>query len=363
MRANSTRIVPHPITTGAEQVMAKNAVHLTVPTETALIEAGDRTVLAAMPYRHGRVVIASFGERFQPEPGRPGWRLAIDSTPGRTTATAPDKCPYEDGPGLDMPLLRNVVAWLDEPHASGKIGQARQPFVDAHRAGLLDQFRVKPCAQLAAAMDDLIASVPEGDWKEEALWVAGESCLQQFHLPRKTGSPFYGWVVSEPRHVESRYFQRLVEQFPEQPAADWLSGDWPTANTVNYWMPDDRLRRVLPQTGRRSSTRFSKSTLPRAVTLGPGAVCGLARSCSRTAISVPPQSTITRWPMHAQRCREIVGLAPSERMLRSGGEDRGSSPLREAGAVRAGHLLVDFLGVRGSAAHADVRSGVDGHNS
>ncbi len=243
VRANSTRIVPHPITTGAEQVMAKNAVHLTVPTETALIEAGDRTVLAAMPYRHGRVVIASFGQWFQPGPGRPGWRLAIDSTPGRTTATAPDKCPYEDGPGLHMPLLRNVVAWLDEPHASGKIGQARQPFVNAHRAGLLDQFRVKPRAELAAAMDDLIASVPEGDWKEEALWVAGESCLQQFYLPRKTGSPFYGWVVSEPRHVESRYFQRLVEQFPNSP----LRG-------LAQWRLADCKYRQLLDAGRSSST-------------------------------------------------------------------------------------------------------------
>ena len=78
--------------------------------------------------------------------GRPGWKLVITSTPYRTTATEPDKCPYEDGPGLHMPLLRNVVAWLDEPHASGKIGQARQPFVNAPRTGLLDQFRVKPRA-------------------------------------------------------------------------------------------------------------------------------------------------------------------------------------------------------------------------
>jgi len=142
-----------------------------------------------------------------------------------------------------MPLLRNVVAWLDEPHASGKIAQARQPFVDAHRAGLLDQFRVKPRAELAAAMDDLIASVPEGDWKEEALWVAGESCLQQFYLPRKTGNPFYGWVVSEPRHVESRYFQRLVEQFPNSP----LRG-------LAQWRLADCKYRQLLDAGRSSST-------------------------------------------------------------------------------------------------------------
>lgn len=38
----------------------------------------------------------------------------------------------------------------------------------------------------------------------------------------------------------------LSSSFRTARCADWRSGDWPTANTVNYWMPDDRLRRVRP---------------------------------------------------------------------------------------------------------------------
>ncbi len=216
VRATSTRIVPHPITQGIEQAMAKNAVHLTVPPEATLIEAADRTVLAAMPYRHGRVVIASFGQWFQPGPGGPEWKMVRRPRHWSIDLPAED-LPIETGPGLHVPLLRNVMSWLDEPHAGKELGRLRQPFLDAHRRGLLDQFRIEPRAELTAAMDNLIASVPEGDRKEEALWTAGESCLQQFYLSRKKGNPYYGWVRSEQRHIESRYFQRLVEQFPNSP--------------------------------------------------------------------------------------------------------------------------------------------------
>jgi hypothetical protein len=227
VRATSTRIVPHPITQGAEHVTAKNAVHLTVPPEAALIQAADRTVLAAMPYRHGRVVIASFGQWFQPGPGGPKWRLVRTSNHW-TIDLPPADLPIETGPRLHLPLLRRVMSWLDEPHVGEELGRLRQPFIDAHRRGLLDQFRIEPRAELTTAMDDLIANVPGGDWKEEALWVAGESCLQQFYFPRRKGSPSYGWAVGEPRHNESRYFQQLIEQFPNSPLrpfAQWRLAD------------------------------------------------------------------------------------------------------------------------------------------
>ena len=227
VRATSTRIVPHPITTGVEQVMAKNAVPLTVPSEATLVQAGDQTVLAALPYRHGRVVLASFGQWFQPGPGGPEWRFVRT---GRhwTAERPPEELPVETGLGLHLPLLRNVISWLDEPHAGGELDRRRQAVLDAHRAGLLDQFRVKPRAELATAMDDLIASAPAGTWKEEALWVAGESHLQAFYFPTGRGHPTYAWPVDAPRHTESRYFQQLVEQFPDSPLrpfAQWRLAD------------------------------------------------------------------------------------------------------------------------------------------
>ncbi len=192
-----------------------------------MIQAGDQTVLAAMPYRFGRVVVASFGQWFQPGPGGPNWKLSVGSA--HWTRELPrDKLPIETGPGLHLPLLRNVISWLDEPHAQGTIASLRQPFVNAHRAGLLDQFCIKPRAELARAMDALIAEVPAGTWKEEALWAAGESHLQLFYFPRNKGQPAYGWPIDEPRHTESRYYRQLVEQFPDsslRPYAQWRLAD------------------------------------------------------------------------------------------------------------------------------------------
>jgi len=226
VRATSTHLAPHPITKGVEHVTANNAVSLTVPPMAALVQAGDQTVLAAMPYRFGRVVVASFGQWFQPGPGGPNWKLAIGSA--HWTRELPrDKLPIETGPGLQLPLLRNVISWLDEPHAQGTIASLRQPFVNAHRAGLLDQFCIKPRAELARAMDALIAQVPAGTWKEEALWAAGESHLQLFYFPRNKGQPAYGWPIDEPRHTESRYYRQLVE-FPDsslRPYAQWRLAD------------------------------------------------------------------------------------------------------------------------------------------
>ena len=136
----------------------------------------------------------------------------------------------------------------------------------------------------------------------------------------QAGNPFYGWVVPNRGTSNRGISSGLSSSFRTARCADWLSGDWPTANTVSYWMPDDRLRRFLPQTGRRLSTLFSELNTPQGSHAWAWSRLQVGGSCSRTAISVPPQSTITGGRAHSQRRGEIVGLAPSERMLRSGGE-------------------------------------------
>jgi len=270
--------------------MANSAVHLTTPPDAALIEAGDRTVLAATPYRHGRVVLASFGQWFHPEPGRPTWKLTRRGGHW-TRQIPPDQRPVESGRGLHIPLLRNVMAWLDEPHNRGELAQLRQPFVDAHRAGLLDQFRVKPRAELAGAMEDLIGSVPDGMWKEEALWVAGESLLQLFYFQKSRHHPGYGWPTGRPPQPEPRYFQQLVAEFPDstlRPFARWRLADC----RRNCCVRNGRFQMIQRHIGGLQSKHFSKSTLRKAAMPGLGLNCASVRYSSGTVISAPHCHTI-----------------------------------------------------------------------
>ncbi len=110
VRAHSTEITAHPITQALDKAMAKNAVNLEVPEKTALIRAGDRTVLAAIPYRQGRVVVSSFAQWFHPDPDYTGM---------------PHKdSPVERGDEWHFSLLRNVVSWLAEPGHDGQTSAA-----------------------------------------------------------------------------------------------------------------------------------------------------------------------------------------------------------------------------------------------
>lgn len=228
IRANSTKLMPHPITDGIKQVMAKNTVHLSVPPDFALVKSGDKTVLAALPYREGRLVVCSFGQWFQPEPGRPAWLLKRRSRHW-TRNIPPAQRPVESGQGLHLPLLRNVVAWLDEPHGNGRPSGNRQLLETALRTSLLVQFQVQPRDELVPAMDRLVTDVSDGFWKEEALWIAGEACLQLYYFPAgNRESAFYGWKSGEPSGAEPRYYQELIDRFPDSPLtpmARWRLAD------------------------------------------------------------------------------------------------------------------------------------------
>lgn len=248
-RAASTKIKPHPITRGIKQVMAKNAGPLAVPQESALIQSGDKTILAALPYRTGRMVVCSFGQWFQPQPGRPAWLLNRRSQHW-TRSLPPAERPVESGPALQMPLLRNVVAWLDEPLGKGGNSPNRRMLESALRTSLLVQFQVQPRDELAAEMDRLVGGVSGGDWKEEALWIAGEACLQlNYFAPVKT-SAFYGWTRGEPSAAEPRFYQELIDQFPDsalEPYAQWRLADCRRRVYLDFAASPSRMQSILDQ--------------------------------------------------------------------------------------------------------------------
>jgi TolB-like protein len=217
-RAESTRIVPHPITHGVANAMAKNPVNLKVPAAAALIQAGDRTVLAAMPYGQGRIVVASLGQWFLPNPN-----MTVDQYhwDGRhwTSQLAREKLPLEAGDGLQLPLLKNVIAWLAEPHRDGKPSAPRSQIVDAQFAALKAQFGVAPFQTETDAMQRLIADSEPGSWTEESLWAAGEGSLQLvFRSSGASSDANMYWPRNAPFPAPGpHYYERLVEQFPESP--------------------------------------------------------------------------------------------------------------------------------------------------
>ncbi len=221
---NATPAVEHPITRGIKGVMAKCAVNLKAPAEASLIRAGDQTVLAAMPYRHGRVVVASLGQWFVPYSKLPDVGKPRSTSLARTVPW--EKLPLATGKNLHLPLLKNVVAWLTVPHGNGNHGPSqRELFEKAHLVSLRAQFQAVPIEALTTAMDKLIETAEPGIWKEEALWAAGEaslaplSYLNSGHLGREP--PYH--LKEYPRFPApaAECYRRLIREFPDSPLAPY----------------------------------------------------------------------------------------------------------------------------------------------
>lgn len=218
VRAHSTEVVPHPITNGIAKAMAKCAVNLHVPDGAALIHCGDRTVLGAMPYGAGRVVIASFGQWYFPHVRALLLPLSREAQPLRSVPRL--QRPLESGEGLQHPLLKNVLAWLLDPlEQDEELIERRRPFVAVNRLSLETRFGLADEAALLEAMERLVADAEPGRWKETALWTAGEAFLQGIY--REEGKDWARdlpkYRDDGPREPRSQYFQRLVEQFPDSP--------------------------------------------------------------------------------------------------------------------------------------------------
>ena len=238
VRAGSTRIAPHPITGGIRKAMAKNAVGLHVPADAALIEAGDKIVLAAMPYRHGRVVIASFGQWFLPDPTvlRPPWTAHI-LREHWTYRLPTDNLPIETGDGLQLPLLSNVVTWLaEEPRRDDDFDRQRKRLRDACQVALKVRARALPWESLSPAMDRLVSNSVAGVWREEALWVAGESFQHLCLFARGGKNPLYGVPRDELLYASPKYYEQIIKGFPESalvPYAQWRLGECERRKQIN----------------------------------------------------------------------------------------------------------------------------------
>ncbi|MEX2288225.1 MAG: CsgG/HfaB family protein [Planctomycetaceae bacterium] len=228
LRSKSTKINPHPITNGIDAATAKCSVALTVPAEAALIQSGDRTVLAAMPYRNGKVVIASFGQWYLPD--SQAAKAALPVVYIHWTAQLPvDELPIEQGTGLELPLLNNVVHWLLEPNRdTPEFAKNRKAFQDAWYESLKCQFLATPRDHMLAAMNRLISETDPGLWREEALWAAGEASQYLYYdtngVEEWEAAEYNLWLDHPVPFMESSHYQRLLSEFadsPLQPYAAW----------------------------------------------------------------------------------------------------------------------------------------------
>jgi tetratricopeptide (TPR) repeat protein len=240
IEAPSTRIVTHPITSGIARITARNAVHIQGPPEATLIESDEKVVLAAMPYRFGRVVVASLGQWYLPDTSilPEDWRdLALGGRKENIHLS-----PVEFDSRLEKPLLQNVLGWLTERQSRGAEHERWQKLRrDAEMTAWKAQARVEPASmrlipwkEMGPAFDRLISSAPDVIAREESLWLAGEAFQQMgfFHdgnTGGETRRPLtynsYGYnITPDPLLSEPRYYRELVQQFPDSPLrpyADW----------------------------------------------------------------------------------------------------------------------------------------------
>lgn len=221
--AESSRIVPHAITAGIEKVGAKQAIGLKARSEAVLIAAGDRTILAATPYRMGRVVVASFGQWLVPDTSimsRFRWNGLNATHWSRNTPQAEWPFEFER---LEHPLLHNVVRWLSEPQAdSAGVTRWKRELTSAHLTARIVQSRALPWSSMRPAFEALINGAPDDVTREESLFAAGEACHQWIYT--STGihlnHPSYGKTsgnTSAILEADPKFHQTLVQQFPGSP--------------------------------------------------------------------------------------------------------------------------------------------------
>jgi formylglycine-generating enzyme required for sulfatase activity/TolB-like protein/tetratricopeptide (TPR) repeat protein len=256
IEAHSTRIVPHPITTGIARVTARNAIHIDAPPGSALIEADDKVVLAAAPYRFGRVVVAAFGQWYLPDTSilPRSWR---ELAPGGRKENI-HQAPIEFDARLETPLLRNVLTWLTEPrHHEAAHDRWRQIWREAQMTARKAQAHVVPAKRrlipwnkMAPAFERLISAAPDAIAREESLWLAGEAFQQMgfFYYDSSGVKPRpplaysnYGYDVrNDPLLSEPRYYRELLRQFPDSPLrpyAEWRLAECERRNNYVSGLP------------------------------------------------------------------------------------------------------------------------------
>ena len=234
LEAASTKIKPHPITEGIAETTARNAIHIRAPADASLIESHDKVVLAAVPYRFGRVVVASFGQWYLPDTSilPENWQ---NLAPGGRKENI-HLSPIEFGTRLQTPLLMNVVRWLTESRPRDTQYEPwRQSWREAQMTAWKAQAHVEPASQrlipwaeMKPILERVVSEAFDDTSREESLWLAGEAFQQMgFYHYGPTGAeprPHLSWTAygydplkDTPLLPEPEYYQRLIQQFPESP--------------------------------------------------------------------------------------------------------------------------------------------------
>jgi hypothetical protein len=258
----------HPIGRGlaVQEILAKDAVPLDAPPGTAVAGSDEQKLLVAVPYREGRGVVAAMGQWFLPDVsdlGQEWWQRC----PSLVTKAAIDESPIETGENAQLPLLKNVIAWLAEPVAGRPEGQ-RLPdaFLTAHQVALEVLYRVRHRDELPAALAALVAAAGAGALREEALWAAGEALkpLQWFDARDEMR---YGWPTElGPPTLDTQYFDALVKSYPLSelaPYARWERAEFGRLNRMYTqgrwnWTPE-----VFRTYAAGSIAEFAKIDAPR----------------------------------------------------------------------------------------------------
>jgi WD40 repeat protein/tetratricopeptide (TPR) repeat protein len=219
--APATRIdSEHPITRRIPALTARHAVGLECSDEVSLVESNGMTILAALPYRNGRVVVSSFGQWLLPDPTIFGktWERNINY---RHASIRPvSSMPLQSFSGTHAQLIQQSIDWLTESRPeSNAIAERRAEFEPAWRSAREYEAQAVNREQMSDAMKRLVDNTSD-EWKEEALWLAGEAHLRMMHFDQRyplLRAPYGYQAGGEMPLPKAEYFNRLVEQFPNSP--------------------------------------------------------------------------------------------------------------------------------------------------
>jgi WD40 repeat protein/tetratricopeptide (TPR) repeat protein len=213
----------HPITRGIPAAAAMHAVELECSEAMSLMESDGRTILAATQYRKGKVVVSSFGQWLMPDPTVFGnrWNDYIRKTyPGSLTGPPPVEAPTS----TNAKLLAQTLAWLSKRDTAGAEPDESRARL---RTVLTDVRRFENTAsdldQVVDAFEDLIDNA-DGEAKEDALWLAGESFLRLYHQHARSSSVAFFSNDQKTEVPGIKYYERLIQQFPDsalRPFAEW----------------------------------------------------------------------------------------------------------------------------------------------
>ena len=219
--APATRINgAHPITRRIPALTARLAVVLECSDDVSLVESNGKTILAALPYRHGRVVVSSFGQWLLPDPTIFGktWERNINYRYASVRQVS--AMPLQSFSGTHAQLIQQSIDWLTEARPElDAIVDRRAEFAPAWRSAREYEAQAIDRDKMTDAMKRLIDKLSD-EWKEEALWLAGEAHLRMMFFDEKypLRRPSYGYVNSgEMPLPKTEYFTRLVQQFPNSP--------------------------------------------------------------------------------------------------------------------------------------------------